>query len=143
MNAAGIPAATSPLRREARACSQVSRPSGVRTISTCGAPAAAFSFSSGSPSSPSSRAAGCGASLSSTFTGVSSAASAFSPASAASIAASNPAFPSCAARRPLALSTQPGETGTPSSMAITCAARSGGTFPYAVSTTAAAFSTGP
>jgi hypothetical protein len=81
--------------------------------------------------------------LSSTFTGVSSAASAFSPASAASIAASNPAFPSCAASRPLALSTQPGETGTPSSMAMTCAARSGGTFPYAVSTTAAAFSTGP
>ena len=143
MNAAGIPAATSPLRREARACSQVSRPSGVRTISTCGAPGAVFSFSSGSPSSSSSRTAGCGASLSSTFTGVSSAASAFSPASAASIAASNPAFPSCAARRPLALSTQPGETGTPSSMAMTCAARSGGTFPYAVSTTAAAFSTAP
>ena len=69
--------------------------------------------------------------------------SAFSPASAASIAAPNPAFPSCAASRALALSTQPGETGTPSSMAMTCAARSGGTFPYAVSTTAAAFSTGP
>ena len=51
MNAAGIPAATSPLRREARACSQVSRPSGVRTISTCGAPGAVFSFSSGSCSS--------------------------------------------------------------------------------------------
>ena len=33
-------------------------------------------------------------------------------------------------------STQPGETGIPSSMAMTCAARSGGTFPYAVSTTA-------
>ena len=145
MNAAGIPAATSPLRREARACSQVSRPSGVRMISTCGAPGAGFPFSSGSCSSSScsSRAAGCGAFLSSTFTGVSSAASAFSPASAASTASSNPAFPSCAARRPLALSTQPGETGTPSSMAMTCAARSGGTFPYAVSTTAAAFSTGP
>ena len=113
MNAAGMPAATSPLRREARACSQVSRPSGVRTISTCGAPAAAFSFSSGSSSSPSSRAAGCGALLSSTFTGVSSAASASSPASAASIAASNPALPSCAASRALALSTQPGETGNP------------------------------
>jgi hypothetical protein len=42
-----MPAATSPLRREARACSQVSRSSGVRTISTCGAPAADFSFSSG------------------------------------------------------------------------------------------------
>ena len=111
-------------------------------ISACGAPGAVFS-SSGSPSSPSSRTAGAGAFLSSTFTGVSSAASAFSPASAASIAASNPAFPSCAARRALALSTQPGETGTPSSMAMTCAARSGGTFPYAVSTTAAAFSTGP
>ena len=81
--------------------------------------------------------------LSSTFTGVSSAASAFSAASAASIAAASPALPSCAASRPLALSTQPGETGTPSSMAMTCAARSGGTFPYAVSTTAAVFSTGP
>ena len=43
MNAAGIPAATSPLRREARACSQVSRPSGVRMISACGAPGAVFS----------------------------------------------------------------------------------------------------
>ena len=143
MNAAGIPAATSALHREARACSQVSRPSGVRMISACGAPGAVFSFSSGSPSSSSCRTAGCGAFLSSTFTGVSSAASAFSPASAASIAASNPAFPSCAASRALALSTQPGETGTPISMAMTCAARSGGTFPYAVSTTAAAFSTGP
>ena len=60
MNAAGIPAATSPLRREARACSQVSRPSGVRMISTCGAPGAGFPFSSGSCSSSScsSRAAG-------------------------------------------------------------------------------------
>jgi hypothetical protein len=40
--------------------SRVSRPSGVRTMSTCGAPAAAgtLSFSSGSPSP--SRAAGCG-----------------------------------------------------------------------------------
>ena len=142
MNAAGMPAATSPLRREARACSQVSLPSGVRTISTCGVPAAAFSLPSGSCSS-SSRAAGCGAFLSSTFTGVSSAASASWPASAASIASSNPALPSCAASRALALSTQPAETGTPSSMAITCAARSGGTFPYAVSTTAAAFSTAP
>lgn len=65
--------------------------------------------------------------LSSTFTGVSSAASAFSAASAASIASSNPALPSCAASRALALSTQPGETGIPSSMAMTCAARSGGT----------------
>lgn len=62
---------------------------------------------------------------------------------AASIAASNPALPSCAVSRPLALSTQPAETGTPSGMPITCAARSGGTFPYPVSTTAAAFSTGP
>ncbi len=81
--------------------------------------------------------------MSSTFTGVSSVASAFSPASAASIAAPNPAVPSRAASRPLALSTQPGETGTPSSMAMTCAARPGGTFPYPVSTTAAAFSTAP
>ena len=81
--------------------------------------------------------------LYSRFTGVSSAASASWAASAARIASSNPALPSCAASRALALSTQPGETGTPSSMAITCAARSGGTFPYAVSTTAAAFSTAP
>jgi hypothetical protein len=37
------------LRREPMACKKVSRPSGVRTISTCGAPAAALpSFSSGS-----------------------------------------------------------------------------------------------
>src|SRR5271165_3848442 len=74
---------------------------------------------------------------------VSSAASAFSPASASSIAASNPALPSCVASRPLALSTQPAETGTPSSTPITCAARSGGTFPYPVRPTAAAVSTGP
>ena len=112
-------------------------------ISTCGAPGAVFSVSSGSCSPSSSRPAGCGALLSSTFTGVSSAASAFSPASAASMASSRPAVPSCAASRALALSTQPGETGTPSSMAMTCAARSGGTFPYAVSTTAAAVSTAP
>ena len=39
------------LRREPMACRNVSRPSGVRVISTCGAPAAAFSFSSGSASS--------------------------------------------------------------------------------------------
>jgi hypothetical protein len=128
VNAAGIPAATSALRREAMACRKVSRPSGVRTISTCGAPAAAFpSFSSGSVSS-SSRAAGCTV-LSRTFTGVSSAASTFPAASAAIIASSNPAFPSCADVRAAALSTQPAETGTPSSMPATCAARSDGTFP--------------
>ena len=117
-----------PLRREPMACRNVSRPSGVRVMSTCGAPAAAFSFSSGSASSFSS-GAGHGAVLSSTFTGVSSAASTSSAASAASIASSNPAFPSCAATRAAALSTHPAETGMPSSMPMTCAARSGGTFP--------------
>ena len=81
--------------------------------------------------------------MSSTFTGVSSAASAFSPASAASIAASNPAFPSCADSRELALSTNPAETSVPKSMPVTRAARSGGTFPKEVSSTAAAFSTAP
>ena len=49
MNSAGIPPPTLSLRREAIACSQVSRPSGVRTISACGAPPdGAFSVSSGS-----------------------------------------------------------------------------------------------
>ncbi len=113
------------LRREPMACRNVSRPSGVRVISTCGAPVAVSS--AGSASSFSSGAGGTV--LSSTFTGVSSAASTPSAASAASIAASNPAFPSCAATRAAALSTHPAETGMPSSMPMTCAARSGGTFP--------------
>src|SRR5205823_12682372 len=43
----------------------------------------------------------------------------------------------------LALSTHPAETSTPSSMAMTWAAFSGGTFACAVSTIAAAFSAGP
>jgi hypothetical protein len=81
------------------ACSQVSRPSGVRTISTCGAPAAVLPSSSSGSSSFSSRPAG-GAVLSSTLTGVSSAASVFSPASAAGIAASRPALPSSADKPP-------------------------------------------
>jgi hypothetical protein len=50
---------------------------------------------------------------------------------------------SCAAIRVGALSAQPAETGMPSSMPMTCAARSVGTLPYAVSKAAAAFSTGP
>ena len=132
-----------PLRREPMAFRNVSRPSGVRTMSTCGAPAAAApSFSSGSLSS-STGAAGCGAFLSVTFTGVSSAASTPSAVSAAIIASSNPPPASCADTRAAALSTHPAETGTPSSMPMTCAARSAGTFPYAVISTAAAFSTGP
>ena len=136
-----MPPPTLPLRREPRACRNVSRPSGVRTISTCGAPAAVFPPSPPGPSPPvPRRAAGV---LSSTFTGVSSAASALSPASAAIIASSNPAVPSRASIRAEALSTQPAETGIPSSMPMTCAARSAGTFPYADSSTAAAFSTGP
>ena len=68
-------------------------------------------FRSCSP--PSSRAAGCGAFLPGTFTGVSSAASASWPASAASIASSNPALPSCAASRALALSIQPARPEPP------------------------------
>jgi len=67
--------------------------------------------------------------LSRTFTGVSSAASTFSPVSAAIIASSNPPLASCGDIRAAALSTHPAETGTPSSMPITSAVRSGGTFP--------------
>jgi hypothetical protein len=121
VNAPGIPAAMASLRREPMACRNVSRPSGVRTISTSGAPAVAFS----SGSSSWSLTVGLGTALSSTFTGVSPAPSTSSAASAAIIASSNPAFPSCAATRAAALSTRPAETGTP----MTCAARSGGTFP--------------
>ena len=100
MNAAGMPAPTLPLRREAMACRHDSRPSGVRMISTCGAPAAAFpSFSSGSASAASSGAGPGRGVLSSTFTGVSSAASTPSAASAADIASSNPAAFSCALTR--------------------------------------------
>ena len=125
MNEAGSPAAMAALRREAMACRNVSRPSGVRVISTCGAPAfPSFSSRSG-PSSPS----GAGPLLPGTFTGVSSAASTSCPAGAASIASSNPAPLSCAFTRVAALSTKPAETGTPSSMPMTRAARSGGTFP--------------
>ena len=118
------------LRREAMACRNVSRPSGVRVISTCGAPAAALpSFSSGSASSLSCGTATAGTVLSRTFTGVSSAASTSSADSAAIIASSNPAFPSCAATRAAALPAHPADTGMPSSMPMTWAARSGGTFP--------------
>ena len=127
MNEAGSPAAMAVLRREAMACRNVSRPSVVRVISTCGAPPAVFpSFPSGSASRFSSPAATV---PSRTFTGVSSAASTSSPARAAGIASSNPAFPGCALTRAAALSTKPAETGTPSSIAMTCADRSGGTFP--------------
>src|SRR5947209_2945779 len=61
VKAAGIPAPTWALRREAMASRSRSRASGVVTTSTCGAPAAAFfpSFSSGS-ASPASSAAGDG-----------------------------------------------------------------------------------
>ena len=68
-------------------------------------------------------------SLSRTLTGVSSAASTSSAVSAAIIAALNPARSNCADTRAAALSTQPAETGTPSSTPTTSAARSGGTFP--------------
>ena len=45
--------------------------------------------------------------------------------------------------RPLALSMNPADTGIPGSMPIRCAARSAGTFPCAVSSTAAVLTTGP
>ena len=104
-------------RRDPSARSQVSFPPGGRMISTCGArrPASPVSGSSSGVS---------------TLTGVSSAPSTGSAASAACIASSNPA--SCQpAVQPAALarSTNPGDTGTPSSMPIRCAARSAGTFP--------------
>ena len=81
--------------------------------------------------------------MSSTFTGVSSAASTSSAASAAIIASSNPAALSRAFTRATALSTQPAETSVPSSMPMSCADRSAGTFPQHDSKTAAAFRTGP
>jgi hypothetical protein len=115
--------------REVSARSQVSFPPGGRTISTCGAP-------SGSPVS------GSGSGVT-TLTGVSSAPSAGSAASAACIASSNPASWSLPSSRELALSTNPGETGTPVSMPIRSAARSAGTFPYPVSSSAAVFTPGP
>ena len=81
MNKAGTPAVTSPSAASRRACSQVSRSSGVRTTSTCGAPAAVLPPSCGSSSSG---PAACGTVPgASTFTGVSSAASTGSAASAA------------------------------------------------------------
>ena len=105
------------------ACRQVSRPSGVRTISTCSAPAAVFSFFRvllflffphrglrdvlvqhvhrglvrGQRVLGGQRREHRGV---------------------------EPGIQSCAASRAAALSTQPGETGTPSSMAMACAARS-------------------
>jgi hypothetical protein len=66
--------------------------------------------------------------LSATFTGVWWAASTSWAVSAAVIASPDPAVASRAAARAAALSTRPAETGTPGSMPMTCAARSGGTF---------------
>ena len=87
-------------------------------------------FLSGSASSSSCAGArAAGTALSRTFTGVSSAASTSSAVRAAIIASSNPALPSCDDTRAAALSAQPAETGIPSSMPMTCAVRSGGTFP--------------
>jgi hypothetical protein len=95
-----------------------------------GLPLRGLPFSSGSSSFSCFSPPGCGAAArSSTFTGVSSAASTGSAVSAASIASSNPAFASRADSREQALSAHPAETWTPSSMPITRAARSGGTFP--------------
>ena len=117
-------------RREPSARSQVSFPPGLRITSTCGDPV------SGSPVCVSLSGV-------STLTGVSSAPRAGSAASAACIASSNPASWGFASRRALALSTNPGETGMPSSIRIRCAARSAGTFPYAASSTAAVLTPGP
>ena len=67
--------------------------------------------------------------LSRTFTGVSSAASTPSRPARRASPRSNPAFPSRALTRATALSTQPADTSAPSSMPMSCADRSGGTFP--------------
>jgi hypothetical protein len=117
-------------RRDPSARSQVSFPPGGRMISTCGDPP------SGSPVSGSSSGV-------STLTGVSSAPSAGSAASAARIASSNPASWSLTSSRLAALSTNPADTGMPSSMPIRCAVRSAGTFPYPASSTAAVLIPGP
>ena len=117
-------------RREPIARSQVSFPPGGRTMRTCGAP------SFGSPVSGS-------VSRVSTLTGVSSAPSTGSSARAACIASSNAAAWSFSSSRALARSTKPGETGMPSSIAIRRAARSDGTFPYPLSSTAAALIPAP
>jgi hypothetical protein len=89
-------------RRDPSARSQVSFPPGGRMISTCGDPP------SGSPVPGSS-------STVSTLTGVSSVPSAGSAASAACIASSNPTSCSRPASRLAALSTNPADTGMPSS----------------------------
>ena len=117
-------------RRDPSDRSQVSFPPGGRMISTCGEPV------SGSPVSGS-------ASGVSTLTGVSSAPSAGSAASAACIASSNPASSSRPLSLSLARSTNPGETGTPSSIRIRFAGRSAGTLPYADNSTAAVLIPGP
>ena len=116
-------------RREPSARSQVSFPPGGRMISTCGA------------RRPAPRSPVC--SGVSTLTGVSSAPSAGSAASAACIAVIEPGLLQPVTSRALALSTNPAETGTPSSMPIRFAVRSAGTFPYPVSSTAAALTPGP
>src|SRR5438034_5345975 len=87
-------------RRDPSARSQVSFPPGGRMISTCGDPP------SGSPVPGSSSGV-------SALTGVSSAPSAGSAAGAACIAASNPASASRSSSRLAALSTNPGDAGTP------------------------------
>ena len=109
-------AVMAPARRDPSARSQVSFPPGGRMTRMCGDPV------SGSPVPGS-------ASGVSTLTGVSSAPSAGSAASAACIASSNPASSSRSLSLAFALSTNPGETGMPSSMRIRFAARSAGTFP--------------
>ena len=129
VNEAGSPAATAAFRREAMACRNVSRPSGVRVMSTCGAPAAAFPcFSSGSSSFSSVAPAGRRGPVQHVHRGL---------VGGQRLLAGQrrehrliePAFPSCADTRAAALSTQPAETPAPSSMPMSCAARSGGTFP--------------
>src|SRR5439155_4016541 len=98
--------------------------------STCGAP--------GTGSPVSSSTAGV-----TTCTGDSSAVRTGSASRAASIASPNPASVSFAASRVLARSTNPADTSWPYRILIRWDARSVGTFPNAVTATAAVFKTGP
>ncbi len=131
------------VRREPMACRNVSRPSGVRVISTCGAPAAAVpSSSSGPASSLSCGTAAAGTVLSRTFTGSRRRPAPLPPSGPRS--SRRRTRPSRVAPIPWRRPYPPSRArpGSPSSMPMTCAARSGGTFPYHDSSTAAAFSTG-
>jgi hypothetical protein len=116
------------LERDGMAAYQISRSSGVRTVTTCGLPASTVP-------SP--------ALLRMRLTGVSSAHTTGSAPSAAFIAGSNPAASSRWASRSCARATNPADTGTPSSVDISIAVRSTGTLPSLPTSTAAAFTLGP